>query len=71
MYVDLRLLSQAIDVTVVQPCIDIYPSVAVAASARVLTFHLLSLSVCAFPRMADTNEENANECGGSGRQVEG
>ena len=60
------LLSQAIDVTLVPPCMDIYPSVAVAASARILTFHLLSVSVCAFPKMADSKEEKAKECGGSG-----
>ena len=51
------LLSQAIDVTLVPPCMDIYPSVAVAFSVRVFTFHLLTVSVCAFPRMADSKEE--------------
>ena len=60
------LLSQAINVTLVQPCMDICPSVAVAACARILTFHSKSVSVVAFPKMADSKEETAKECGSSG-----
>ena len=65
MYVVLRLFFRVIDGTLVRPCIDIYPSVAVAASVRVLTFYLPSVSVCAFPKMASSTEKQAKECGGS------
>ena len=42
-----------------------FPSVAVAVSVRLFSFYFLSLSVCAFLKMASLTEKQVKECGGS------